>query len=172
VTRTGLGIGVLVLITVVALIAMRRGWSRRARWSGSALPSLPEVPAERGPVRFGPVEATYLSSTLAGRPLERLAVHGLGVRSPAAVEVDDGGVLVRRTGSADLYLPASAVLHVTLAAGIAGTAVGRARLVLIGWQAGETVVETGLLPRHDGDRADLIEAVRAVMTDRSREDSR
>ena len=162
-TRTGLGIGCLVLITVVALIAMRRGWSRRARWSGSALPSLPEVPAERGPVRFGPVEATYLSSTLAGRPLERLAVHGLGVRSPAVVEVDEAGVLVRRTGSADLYLPASAVLHVTLAAGIAGTAVGRARLVLIGWQADQTVVETGLLPRHDADRAGLIEAIRAVL---------
>jgi hypothetical protein len=165
VTRTGLGIGVLVVITAVALIAMRRGWSARARWSGSALPSLPEVPAGRGPVRFGPVEATYLSSTLAGRPLERLAVHGLGVRSPAAVEVDDAGVLVRRPGSADLYLPASAVRHVTAAAGIAGTAVGRARLVLIGWQAGETVVETGLLPRHDADRAGLIEAVRAVMAD-------
>ena len=56
-TRTGLGIGLLVLITVVALVAMRRGWSHRARWSVSALPSLPEVPAERGPVRFGPAEA-------------------------------------------------------------------------------------------------------------------
>ena len=170
-TRTGLGIGVLVLITVVALVAMRRGWSGRARWSGSALPSLPEVPAERGPVRFGPVEATYLSSTLAGRPLERLAVHGLGVRSPAVVEVHDAGVLVRRTGSADLYLRAAAVRQVTLAAGIAGTSVGRARLVLIGWQAGATVVETGLLPRHDADRVGLVEAVRAVMA-HPREDSR
>lgn len=156
-------------VAVAALVAMWVGWRRRAaRWSevGADLPRTP--PAGRATV-LGPVEVTYLATTPVDSPLERIPARGLGVRALAQVAVDDGGVLVRRDGSADLYLPAALLVDAGPADGIAGTAVGRGRLVLIRWRSGGRVLQTGLLPRHDDDRTALTDAVNRVAT---REDAR
>lgn len=165
-TDTTVELVVVAGVAVVALAAMRVGWSRRAgRWSDLAA-DLGSVVAVGGPAVFGPVDATYLATTPVDAPLERIPVRGLGVRAPAAVVVDDGGVLVSRAGSGDLYLAADRLVDAGPGDGIAGTAVGRGRLVLIRWRSGARLLQTGLLPRHDDDRVALTQAVNRVATRR------
>lgn len=153
-----LKIAILAGIVVVAFTAMRVGWRRRTVRASAAVPALPAVPALGSP-RLGPLEATYLSTAVAHDRLARVAVHGLAVRAAAEVEVHDEGVLVRRVGAPDLFLPAAAIRAVTRASGMAGTAVGTDRVVVLRWAHDDVELDTGLLPRHPADAARIIAAV-------------
>lgn len=168
-TGTAVQVATLAALAGVALGGMWLGWRARARrWADVGL-DLPPVPPTSAPL-MGPVEATYVATTPADAPLERVAAHGLGVRAPAEVTVDQGGLLLRRAGAADLYLPADRIVDATAADGIAGTALGRGRLVLVRWRAAGRVLQTGVLPRHDHDRAPLTEALNRLT--QTREDPR
>ncbi len=157
-TRTALDVLVLATVAVAALAAMGMGWRRRAgRWAG-LVAELPAVPGTVVEV-LGPVEATYVATTPDDDRWQRIPAARLGVRAPADVVVTDAGVLVRRDGGPDLYVPGDQVLDAAAADGIAGTAVGHGRLALVRWRAGDRVLATGLLPRHERDRSALIDAV-------------
>jgi hypothetical protein len=162
-------IAVLVALLLLAYAAMRAGWRRRTARAAGAVPELPVVPP-LGTPRLGPVEVTYLSTAVADDRLARVAAHGLAVRAAAEVEVHADGVLVRRRGSSDLFCPASSIQAVTRASGMAGTAVGADRVVVIRWTIGGTCLDTGLLPRHPADTDGLVEALLAVM-DRPAQDT-
>lgn len=151
-------IAILAGVVVVAFAAMRVGWRRRTLRAGAVLPELQVVPSLGSP-RLGPLEATYLSTAVAHDRLARLAAHGLAVRAAAEVEVHDDGVLVRRAGAADLFVPAAAVRAVTRASGMAGTAVGTGRVVVLRWVHGDVELDTGVLPRHPADAARIVAAV-------------
>lgn len=151
-------IAILAGVVVVAFTAMRVGWRRRTLRAGAVLPELPVVPALGSP-RLGPLEATYLSTAVAHDRLARLAAHGLAVRAGAEVEVHDEGVLVRRVGAADLFVAAAAIRAVTRASGMAGTAVGTDRVVVVRWVHDDVELDTGLLPRHPADAARIVAAV-------------
>ncbi len=154
-------IAILAGIVVVAYAAMRLGWRRRAARASAVVPALPEVPA-LGEPRLGPLEVTYLSTAVADDRLARVAAHGLAVRAAADVEVHDEGVLVRRVGSADLFVPTWSIAAVTRASGMAGTAVGAQRVVVVRWTLDGVALDTGLLPRHPDDAGLLLEAVRSA----------
>ncbi len=157
-TSTTVDVLLLALVAVAALGAMALGWRRRAdRWS-TLVADLAEAPTTMAGV-LGPVEATYVATTPDDDRWQRIPAARLGVRAPAQVSVTDTGVLVRRDGGADLYLPGERLLDAAPADGIAGTAVGRGRLAVVRWRAGDRILATGLLPRHERDRAALIEAV-------------
>lgn len=151
-------IAVLAALVVLAFAAMGAGWRRRTARAGAVVPDLPVVPSLGSP-RVGPLEATYLSTAVADDRLARLAVHGLAVRAGAEVEVHEEGVLVRRTGSADLFLPRGAIAAVSRASGMAGTAVGKDRVVVVRWWHHEVALDTGLLPRHPDDGPRLLDAI-------------
>ncbi len=162
-------IAVLGALLLVAYAAMRAGWRRRSGRAGAALPALPHVPL-LGEPRLGPLEATYLSTAVADDRLARVAAHGLAVRAKAEVEVHDAGVLVRRRGAVDLFLPASAIEAVTRASGMAGTAVGADRVVVLRWRHDGLTLDTGLLPRHAAEIARLVDAALAL-SDQARPDT-
>lgn len=152
-------IALLAVLAVALLVAMRRGWQRRRARTTAVLPELPIVPDEPGPPRRAPIHGTYVSTTFATSWLDRVVAHGLGVRSTVDVEVYDGGLVLRRGGAPDVFVPAGAVREVGTADGIAGKVVGGGRLVVVTWQLGETLVTTGVLPRHTADRDVLVAAV-------------
>lgn len=154
-------IAILAGIALVALAAMRLGWRRRAARASAAWPGLPAVPALGEPI-LGPLEVTYLATARADDRLARLAAHGLAVRAAAEVEVHGAGVLVRRAGSADLFVPARALGAVARASGMAGTAVGTDRVVVLRWQHG-LALDTGLLPRHPDDARRLADVIGALV---------
>lgn len=151
-------IAILAGVVVAAFTAMRVGWRRRTLRADAVLPELPAVPPLGSP-RLGPLEATYLSTAVAHDRLARLAAHGLAVRAAAEVEVHDGGVLVRRAGADDLFVAAAAIRAVTRASGMAGTAVGTDRVVVLRWVHDDVELDTGLLPRHPADAGRIVAAV-------------
>jgi hypothetical protein len=158
------------LVLYVTLIGRRR----LAQRTTTLVPVPPAVPASGpvdavGPVRFGPLEAVYVSTTLHGDWLARVGAHGLGDRSRALVSVHDGGVLVERDGADDLWVPVNAIRSAGLAPGMAGKYVGADGLVVITWAVPEAdgvaaaLVDTGLRTRRAEDRGGLVDAVRYLL---------
>lgn len=155
--------GLLLLLLVPVLWGLLWvGWKRRQRRQGG-VPAPAAAPGSLGPAQFGPVEATYVSSTSAGDWLDRIAVHGLGVRSAAQVSVLADGVLVARRGAPDVWVGRADLLGVRRERGMAGKFVEAEGLVVLTWQLGEHAVDTGLRVRRDSERDALEEAVRAML---------
>jgi hypothetical protein len=166
------------LVLYVTLIGRRR----LAQRTTTLVPAPPAVPGTNaapgagshdpdgvGPVRFGPLEAVYVSTTLHGDWLARVGAHGLGDRSRALVSVHAGGVLVERDGADDLWVPVTAIRSAGLAPGMAGKYVGADGLVVITWAVPEAdgvaaaLVDTGLRTRRAEDRGGLVDAVRYLL---------
>jgi hypothetical protein len=163
---TEVSVTILVLVVVLVLAGMWLGWRGRRRRSAAVVPALPAVPTELGDNRLGPLDAVYVSTTRAGDWLDRVSAHGLGVRSPATVDVFDAGVRIGRAGAPDVFVPARALRGATTAPGMAGKFVGGDGLVVLTWQAGPDDprgLDTGLRPRHAADRPRLVEAVAALI---------
>ncbi|MFC8797367.1 hypothetical protein ACFT2C_06515 [Promicromonospora sp. NPDC057138] len=165
------------LVLYVTLIGRRR----LAQRTTTLVPVPPPVPGGGvGPVRFGPLEAVYVSTTLHGDWLARVGAHGLGDRSSALVSVHDGGpgfdgpgfdggVLIERDGAQDLWVPVNAIRSAGLAPGMAGKYVGADGLVVLTWAVPEAdgvaaaLVDTGLRTRRAEDRGGLVDAVRHLL---------
>ncbi|WP_309134408.1 hypothetical protein [Cellulomonas sp.] len=163
---TWLSVALLLALLVLALWGMRAGWRNRTRRTALLVPTLPDVPADAGPARTEPAEAVYVSSTRAGDWLDRVAAHGLGDRSPAVVSVHDAGVLLRRPGARDLWVPADRLSGVGTTRGQAGKFVGPEGLVVLTWvpdPATGTALDTALRMRHDADKEPLLAAARSLV---------
>jgi hypothetical protein len=160
VTEAQLGLGLLLLVPLLWGL-MWWGWRGRARRQ-SDVPDLVPVPEPLPPSTFGPVEAVYVSSTRAGDWLDRVVAHGLGTRTEAEVSVHAEGVLVRRTASTDVWVPAADLAGVRRERGAAGKFVGEDGLVVVSWALGGVSLDTALRPRFDRDRDGLEQAVRQL----------
>lgn len=166
----------LVLAAVVGVLAlMRRGWRRRGQRQAD-LPeptSLPLPGAAAAPVaapdtdvvvRWGPVEGRYLATTGSGDWLDRIVVHGLGVPSQAAVTVRDDGVLVSRSGARDLFVPRGDLLAAQLGQAIAGAVYEEGGLVVLTWQLGDRVLDTGFRATHVDDHEKLVASMAGLVS--------
>lgn len=154
----------LLTIAIVAVVfaLMWRGWRARIRRQ-SGLPQLPEPPAdllERVSVR---ADGMYVATTHACQPLERIAVHGMGVRGNAQALVTDAGVLLNRQGAPDLYIPRERLHSVSTTSGMVGKFVERDGLVVFTWRFGDTLVDTGFRAR-TGAQSHRLEAAAAALT--------
>jgi hypothetical protein len=167
-----LAVALLVLLAIfLVLYVTLIGRRRLAQRTTTLVPVPPSVPGadQTGPVRFGPLEAVYVSTTLHGDWLARVGAHGLGDRSNALVSVHDGGVLVERQGADDLWVPVQAIRSTSLAPGMAGKYVGADGLVVLTWAVPEAdgvaaaLVDTGLRTRRAEDRGALVDAVRHLL---------
>jgi hypothetical protein len=145
---------------------MWRGWKNRAARQAD-LPA-PESTAPQGSTLGEAVEGVYASTTTHGDWLDRIAAHGLGVRSNARVRVGSSGVLFEREAAPDVFVPAESLESVQAAPGIAGKVTGGEGVVLVTWRLGERVVDTGFHPRAKGDRARLVDGIDAVLRERTR----
>jgi len=161
VERVVAGSVLLALVPVVWWL-MLRGWRARGREQAAALglpepQPVPEVAGERG------VAAVYVSTTLAGRPLDRVVVHGLGARSAAQVAVTPAAVLVLRQGARSFSVPGADVVGVARRRGQAGKFVaGKGGIVVVTWRLGGVELDTGLhCPRREDAEA-LVGAVQRL----------
>jgi hypothetical protein len=139
---------------------MWRGYQRRAgRQADVPQPaSAPPTPIEDG----DGVQGIYGSTTTHGDWLDRIAVHGLGVRSNAWLSVNDEGVFFAREAAPDLFIPAADLVSAELAPGIAGKVTGGEGVVLVTWRLGERTLDTGFHPRAKAVREELVEAINAL----------
>ena len=147
---------VLVVLGVIGLVllGMRAGWRRRARTQADiAEPLLP--PDVLADITAGPVSGVFLGSTHHGDWLDRIVVHDLGVRSRASAEVGPSGVALRREGARDVFIPAATVRGAEMARGIAGKAYERDGVLVVTWELGGRLVDTGF-------RADVADEQRVL----------
>lgn len=150
---------IVVAIIVIALVGMYFGWRARQRRQ-AGLPTPHAVPGDLGePIQTA--EALYVATTVAGEPLERIAVRGLGYRARAGVTVAATGVVLTLTGEEPMFIPAVDLRRVDRATWAIDEGVETGGLLLIGWTLGGTDVDSYL--RIDGSAQSVIEAIGALV---------
>ncbi|WP_413247793.1 hypothetical protein [Sinomonas flava] len=157
-----LGPGLLMLGIAVVLVALVWvGWRGRLRRQ-SGVPAPAPVPEDTGAERLR-CPGQYVVTTSAGDWLDRIAVHGLGVRTTADAVVADAGLVFDRSGAAPLFVPAEDLRDVRLESGMAGKFVEKDGLVVVGWQLGGQPVDTGFRPRYAEEKNALVAAIEDLM---------
>ena len=98
---------VVAAITLLVLVGMWWGWRRRTR-RDARLTAGHTAPQDLGDERVS-FDAFYVATTAHDRPLERLAVAGLGFRARARVCVHDAGVTLSIPGERPVFIAARAI---------------------------------------------------------------
>lgn len=158
--------GLLTLLLVVVIFAMMWwGWRNKLKRQDTVA-ALPEAPAGLGASVIS-VPGQYVVTTSAGDWLDRLAVNGLGVRTPAVVHVHAAGVVLERKGAQDIFIAKEALGEVGARSGMAGKFVEKDGLVVIGWRLADTAVDTGFRTTEAAAKRPLIEALQALLPEDS-----
>ena len=131
-----------VMIGFVVIIGLAiLGWSRRRR-SQRNIPATEPMPADVG-VLVGEFEGYYVSTTLDGQPLNRVAVRGLAFRARATFAVTEKGVILALPGN-NIFIPRSSIREVTRANYTIDKVVETGGLVLLAWTLGDTKLDSYL----------------------------
>ena len=153
-----------VLIVVVLFALLWWGWRGRVRRQ-SGLSELAPPPRDIVARATARVDGMYVVTTYTDQPLERIARHGLGVRTTAEAVVAPDGILLNRQGAPDVFIPRHDLRAVSTTSGMVGKFVERDGLVVLTWDLGDTRVDTGFRARTgEGSRA-LEDAASALLHD-------
>lgn len=151
----------LVLVAVVVLL-ITRGWKSRARRQSNMAP-LPEIPQELdGATADFACDVQYVCTTTAGDWLDRIAAHGLGMKSNGQALVYPSGLIVTRNGAQDLWIARDRVDSLRRESGMAGKFVEKEGLAVVTWRLGDDLVDTGLRTRAAADTPELIDRLRSI----------
>jgi len=157
--------GLLVLLVVpLAFGLMWLGWRARARRQGDVAEPPDSPPATGlGEALVEPVEGLYVSTVRAGDWLDRVVVHGLGVRSDAVLHAGTAGLWLDRRGARGVFVPAADVLAVRVETGIAGKYTVGEGLLVVRWRDGEVELDTGFRPREWATSAVLAATLQSLV---------
>lgn len=148
-------VALVIILMVVGLIWL--GWRNRKRRQ-SHLPAPQHIPEQvlgGEPTAAG--EGMVIGTVRAGDYLDRVAVHGLGIRTDGRVEVHEAGVAVFRAGAPNYLIPREALRHRRTDHGVVGKFVERDGALIIGWSLGDEEVETAFRARHAAAHQQLLE---------------
>ena len=151
-----------VVIIAVALLMIRAGWRNRLKRQAD-VEQLPEVPEAPG-TALNTAEGQYVASTTAGDWLDRIAVHGLGIRTNATLAVYPHGVLFDRSGAPAVYIPAADLTAVRQDSGMAGKFVEKDGLLVLRWKLGTHELDTGFRTRRAADKTTLFESLQQLIS--------
>ncbi|WP_031078244.1 hypothetical protein [Streptomyces sp. NRRL S-118] len=157
--RLGWVAGLLLFIALVYWL-MRQGW----KWRGSlqsGLPDLPTAPEAPGASRLT-MSGRYHGSTTAGQWLDRIVAHGLGTRSRAELTLTDAGLDVVRPGARDFFVPAGQLRGARLDKGIAGKVLAEGGLLVVTWEHGGTLIDSGFRSDTAADHTAWVEAITSM----------
>jgi hypothetical protein len=149
-------------LIAIAFVLIGLGWRNRLRRQADVdrLPLVPEAPGEP----LVSAEGQYVASTTSGDWLDRIAVHGLGIRTNATIQTYPHGVLFDRAGAPALYVPAAALTGVRLDSGMAGKFVEKDGLLVLSWVHGSHELDTGFRTRRAEDRNVLFAALQELIS--------
>jgi hypothetical protein len=137
--RTLLALVVLaILVLFFALMVL--GWRLRQRRQ-SGLPQPESPPTELGET-LGTFGGIYVATTLAGDPLNRVAVRGLGFRAKTTLTVTPVGIVLPIAGQTDILIPVASIRAATTAQWVIDKAVEPGGLSVVGWSLGDTNIES------------------------------
>lgn len=134
-------VAVLVAVLALAYVGMWRGWRRRRHKHdlpplvpGPAIADLPTSKLQAG--------ARYFGTTVSGDWLDRVVARGLGARSSCRLSLSaDALDVVRMAGS--FRIPATALRGARHDQGIAGKVVPPHGVLVVTWQHGDYLLDTG-----------------------------
>ncbi|MFI1396796.1 hypothetical protein [Streptomyces sp. NPDC020681] len=158
--RIGWVVGLLVFIAFVYWL-MRQGW----KWRGSLqsdLPDLATAPDEPGEAKLS-MSGRYHGSTTAGQWLDRIVAHGLGTRSRVELTLTDAGLDVVRPGARDFFVPAAALRDARLDKGIAGKVLAEGGLLVVTWEHGERLLDSGFRSDHAAEHTEWVETLKHLI---------
>ncbi|GLF96399.1 PH-like domain-containing protein [Streptomyces yaizuensis] len=158
--RIGWVVGLLILIALVWWL-MRQGW----KWRGALQSGLPEpaaLPADPGTPLLS-LTGRYHGSTTAGQWLDRIVAHGLGVRSRVELTLTGAGVSVARPGARDFLIPRSALREARLDKGIAGKVLAEGGLLVLTWEHGDTLIDSGFRADAAAGHAEWVTTLNALI---------
>lgn len=150
------------VIIAVVLLMIWAGWRNRLKRQAD-VEQLPEVPEAPG-AALNTAEGQYVASTTAGDWLDRIAVHGLGIRTNATLAVYPHGVLFDRSGAPAVYIPAADLTAVRQDSGMAGKFVEKDGLLVLRWKLGTHELDTGFRTRRAADKTTLFESLQQLIS--------
>ncbi|KIF70773.1 membrane protein [Streptomyces sp. AcH 505] len=157
--RIGWVVGLLIFIALVYWL-MRQGW----KWRGtlqSDVPELHPLPERSGTAKLE-LTGRYHGSTTAGQWLDRVVAHGLGTRSRVELTLTDAGLDVVRPGANDFFVPAAQLREARLDKGIAGKVLTEGGLLIVTWQHGDKLLDSGFRSDRSAEHADWVEAINSM----------
>lgn len=122
---------VLALVLVALAYLAIRSWRGKAIAQSKFLPQLPSEFSLAGDLRE--TAASYVVTTFAGAPLERVMAHGLGNRGKATLRFSESGLVIERQGEKTLHLANERIYSVATATATLDRVVERDGLVVISW---------------------------------------
>jgi hypothetical protein len=147
-----------VMIGFVVIIALGAiGWASRRRRQRH-IPNPASVPGDIGRLH-GEFEGLYVSTTLDGQPLDRVAVRGLGFRARATFAVADAGVILALPGNT-VFIPRADLREVARSQYTIDRVVEAGGLVLIAWTLGDVKVDSYL---RVAETDELVAALTAIV---------
>ncbi|MGV9567502.1 PH-like domain-containing protein [Streptomyces sp. NPDC003480] len=171
--RIGWLVGLALFVALVYWL-MREGW----KWRGTLQGDLPELPARPSPTTLdgggkppqpgmpeepGPAKLSmtgrYHGTTTAGQWLDRIVAHGLGTRSRVELTLTDAGLDVVRPGATDFFVPAGQLREARLDKGIAGKVLSEGGLLVVTWEHGGKLLDSGFRSDHAAEHNDWVDTL-------------
>ncbi|WP_405579091.1 hypothetical protein [Streptomyces sp. NBC_01190] len=162
--RIGWIVGLALFVALVYWL-MRQGWQWRRTLQGG-LPELPQRPGQTGPALLE-FDGRYHGSTTAGQWLDRIVVHGLGVRSKVRLTLTEDGLDVDRTGAPGFFVPAAALRGARLDKAIAGKVLTEGGLLVVTWEHGGTLIDSGFRAERAAVHPAWVDRINALSGDRA-----
>jgi hypothetical protein len=161
--RIGWLVGLALVVGLVYWL-MRQGWQWRRTLQGG-LPELPQPPQETGEPLLT-MEGRYHGSTTAGQWLDRIVAHGLGVRSRVRLTLTEQGLDVDRTGAPGFFVAAAALRGARLDKAIAGKVMPEGGLLVVTWEHGGTLIDSGFRSERAADHPAWVEQITRISGDK------
>jgi hypothetical protein len=153
-------IGLLVLIGLLYWL-MRQGWLWR-RTQQSGIPPLPVAP-RRTTQSLLELEGRYHGTTTAGNWLDRVVAHRLGDRSLVELTLSAEGLNVVRPASTSFFVPVAALRGARTDRGIAGKVVPEGGLLVVTWEHGDKLLDTGVRSDHPDEHESWVTAIEVLI---------
>jgi hypothetical protein len=162
--RVGWIVGLALFVALVYWL-MRQGWQWRRTLQGG-LPELPQAPEEPGEALLT-LDGRYHGSTTAGQWLDRIVAHGLGVRSKVRLTLTEQGLDVDRTGAPAFFVPVDALRGARLDKAIAGKVLTEGGLLVVTWELGGTLIDSGFRSDHAAEHPRWVEQITRFSGDKA-----
>ncbi len=144
--RSALSVLVMLAVVCAVYLAMWVGWRNRGRRQADVPPLAGVREPGTGDAASRTAEGRYYGTTVAGRWMDRVVVHGLGVRSPCTLRLTHAGLDVLR-GALSFFVARADLVGARRERGIAGKVVPPDGILVVTWRHGDA----GAAPQHTFD---------------------
>jgi hypothetical protein len=143
----------LVVLLAAVYVTYQGRYRRRSRFL-PMLPPFPMPPPElsgpEGAELLPPTTGTYAGTAMAGDWQDQITIGDIGTETSATMHLSRAGVLLDRVGATPLWIPTETIRGARLGKALAGKVMTTDGLLVITWQLGGRLLDTGF-NGHDKD---------------------